>query len=229
MQKVAPHVATRGRLLSQITASQRVDAARWPSDRHSDSDPKMVFFAAFPGLIKITSWARMTHLFWPSSLFIFISISYSCRCIFFHRSAAQSVWVSCLISGNLLLWRSPTLTGWHPQRCKQQQHPPAAEPRSYKRPFQSVPFSVLLNNYTCAAQNTRPSLCLLAYPHCRRRTRRRGRRRRCPFCYLWQRTWPFWRTGRVKDAFKWLERRGTRHSFEYTRNQRLAKRCSECK
>lgn len=183
MQKVAPHVATRGRLLSQITASQRVDAALWPSDRHPDSGPKMVVFAAFPGLIKSTARARMRHLFWPSSLFIFISSSYSCRCIFFlpHRRAAQSVWLSCLISGNLLLWWSPTLTGRHPQRCKQQQHPPAAEPRSYKRPFHSVHFSVLLNNYTCAAQNTRPVPVFACISTLQEEDKEGGRRRRCPF------------------------------------------------
>lgn len=194
------HVATRGRLLCQITASQRVDGALWPCHRHPDSGPKLVVFAAFPALIKNIAWVWMTHLFWPYSLFfqqfLVIQMHFSP-----HRSAAESVWVSCLISGNLLLWWSPTLKGRHPQRCKQQQHPPAAEPRSYKRPFQSVHFSFPLNNDTCAAQNSRPSQGLLAFPHCRRRPRRR---RRCPFCYLWQRTWPFWGTDRVKDAFKWL-------------------------
>lgn len=114
MQKVAPHVATRGRLLSQITASQRVDAALWPSDRHPDSGPKIVVFAAFPGLIKSTSLAQMTHLFWPSSLFIFISISYSYRCIFFfiavlHSQSGFHVWFQGIYyCGEVPCWRGDT-------------------------------------------------------------------------------------------------------------------------
>lgn len=177
MQKVVLHVATRGRLLCQITVSQRVDGALWPCHRHPDSGPKMVVFTAFPALIKIIATFILTVYFiYFVQQFLVIQMHFSP-----HHSAAESVWVSCLISGNLLLWWSPTLTGRHPQRCKQQQHPPAAEPRSYKRPFQSVHFSFPLNNCTCAAQNTRPSQGLLTFPHCRRRPRRRRRRRRCPF------------------------------------------------
>lgn len=216
MQKVAPHVATRGRLLSQITASQRVDAALRPSDRHPDSGPIMVVFAAFPGLIKSTDWTQMRHLFWLSSLFIFISTSYSCRCIFFffiavlRRQSGFHVWFQGIYCcGEVPRWRGDTRRDANNSSIRLQLS------RGPIKGHSTLCISVFYSTTTRVRLRTqgRPRVCL--HIHTAGGGQGGGGGGGVAlFCYLWQRTWPFWRTGRVKDAFKCLERRGTRHSFE---------------
>lgn len=153
MQKVALSVATRGRLTRHITASQRVDAPRWACDHHPDPGLEVVVLAAFPGLIKTIAWQSWHIYFEPRvyyfNRFLVTQMYLSSRCCTDRLGSMFDFWEFLIV-----------VTGRHPQRCKQQQHPPAAQSRSYKRPFQSGNFSFLLNNDTCVAPNTRPSSCL---------------------------------------------------------------------